>query len=348
MALQDSIRDHLVAVIGEFVGTFLFLFFAFASAQTANQPNAPGVLASGPDSARFLYISFAFSVSLAVNVWIFFRVSGGLFNPAVTLALCVVGIVPFVRAVFVTLAQISGGMAAAVAVRSIIPGDSVLFGVKLASGVTIAQGFFMEMFLTFELVITILMLAGEKTKATFLAPIAIGLALFIAHLAGVFWTGAGINPARAFGSSVAELSFPGYHWIYWFGPFAGALLAAALYKLLKILHYEEVNGDQDKSDDEQAVQPLLSRQTERIEMYLRMARPQSWRNSRREEEVWPLVSPRRARSPDAPQALRLYRLSGLDDYKSEASFNSRSSERRRNRSPSFRSRYEDPEMGYGR
>jgi aquaporin related protein len=100
------------------------------------------------------------------------------------------------------------------AVKHIIPSEEVLFGVKLATGVTVAQGFFLEMFLTFELVITILMLAGEKTKATFLAPIAIGLALFIAHLAGAFWTGAGINPARAFGSSVAELSFPGYHWVY--------------------------------------------------------------------------------------------------------------------------------------
>jgi aquaporin related protein len=97
MALQDSIRDHLVAVIGEFIGTFLFLFFGFAGAQTANQPNAPGAMTTGPDAAKFVYISLAFSVSLAVNVWIFFRVSGGLFNPAVTLALCVVGIVPFVR-----------------------------------------------------------------------------------------------------------------------------------------------------------------------------------------------------------------------------------------------------------
>lgn len=97
MAIQESIRNHCVAVIGEFIGTFLFLFFAFAGAQTANQSTAPGKQTAGPDAATFLYISFAFSVSLAVNVWVFFRVSGGLFNPAVTLALCIVGIVPIIR-----------------------------------------------------------------------------------------------------------------------------------------------------------------------------------------------------------------------------------------------------------
>jgi glycerol uptake facilitator-like aquaporin len=65
------------------------------------------------------------------------------------------------RALFVSGAQILGAIAAAMAVKHIIPGGNVLFGVKLAPGVTISQGFFLEMLLTFELVITILMLAGE-------------------------------------------------------------------------------------------------------------------------------------------------------------------------------------------
>ena len=60
-----------------------------------------------------------------------------------------------------TGAQLVGAIAAGFAVKRLIPGDDVLFGVKLAPGVSIVQGFFLEMFLTFELVITILMLAGE-------------------------------------------------------------------------------------------------------------------------------------------------------------------------------------------
>ena len=58
------------------------------------------------------------------------------------------------------------------------------------------------------------MLAVEKTKSTFVAPVGIGLTLFVGNLAGVYWTGAGINPARSFGPEVVIGSFPGYHWIY--------------------------------------------------------------------------------------------------------------------------------------
>lgn len=109
------------------------------------------------------------------------------------------------------------------------------------------------MFLTALLVFTIFMLAAEKHRATFIAPIGIGLALFIGHLAGVRFTGgtfpslirdstivgnfadmspaaAGINPARAFGPAVVNGSFPDYHWIYWIGPLLGALLAVFTYR----------------------------------------------------------------------------------------------------------------------
>jgi len=76
-------RHHFIAFIGEFVGTFLFLFFAFAATQVANMiaATAPDL---GPSTSALMYISLAFGFSLAVNVWIFFRISGGLFNPAVS------------------------------------------------------------------------------------------------------------------------------------------------------------------------------------------------------------------------------------------------------------------------
>jgi aquaporin related protein len=72
----------LVSMLGEFVGTYLFLFFAFAGTQVANTP--AGKADAPPNPATLLYISLAFGFSLAVNVWIFFRISGGLFNPAVS------------------------------------------------------------------------------------------------------------------------------------------------------------------------------------------------------------------------------------------------------------------------
>jgi len=248
MRLQ-SVKNHFVASLGEFVGTFLFLFFAFAGTQTANQSTSTSQ--TGPDLTNLLYISLIFGFSLAINVWVFFRISGGLFNPAVTLALCIAGVVPILRSICIFIAQILGAIAASAVVRGIIPGNDVLFSVRLRPGTSIAQGLFLEMFLTAELVFTILMLAAEKTKATFVAPVGIGLALFVAELVGVYWTGGALNPARAFGPEVVIGNFEGYHWIYWIGPFLGALLAVAFYSLLKYLNYEEVNGKQDLTQEEE-------------------------------------------------------------------------------------------------
>lgn len=81
--LRDkSYRNHLVVVIGEFAGTFLFLLFAFTATQVANM----SVDSKTINLSASLYISLAFGFSLAVNAWAFFRVSGGLFNPAASLS----------------------------------------------------------------------------------------------------------------------------------------------------------------------------------------------------------------------------------------------------------------------
>ncbi len=91
------------------------------------------------------------------------------------------------------------------------------------------------------------MLAAEKSKDTFIAPIGIGLALFVAEIAGVYYTGASLNPARSFGPCVAGASFQGYHWIYWVGPCLGAFIAAGYYHFVKFMNYEEVNPGQDSA-----------------------------------------------------------------------------------------------------
>lgn len=80
--LPDALRKHIVALTGEFVGTFMFLFFAFAATQIANTPSDAGP-APSPNTSNLLFISLAFGFSLAVNAWVFFRITGGVFNPAV-------------------------------------------------------------------------------------------------------------------------------------------------------------------------------------------------------------------------------------------------------------------------
>lgn len=78
--IPNKVRHLVIACIGEFVGTFLFLFFAYTGTQVANN-----LLGDNPmNVATLIYISLSFGFSLMVNVWVFFRISGGLFNPAVS------------------------------------------------------------------------------------------------------------------------------------------------------------------------------------------------------------------------------------------------------------------------
>ncbi|KAL2192769.1 aquaporin-like protein [Corynascus similis CBS 632.67] len=240
-------RNNIVAALGEFVGTFLFLFFSFAGTQVANTP--PPTAPSGsdtplPNTSNLMFIALAFGLSLMANVWAFYRVTGGLFNPVVALALLLVGGLSAIRFLFVVIAQFLGGIAAAAVVSALFPGPMAV-ATTLGGGASISQGLFIEMFLTAQLVFVIIMLAAEKHKSTFLAPIGIGITFFLAELVGVYFTGGSLNPARSLGPAVVNHSFPGYFWIYWLGPVLGSLLACGFYVILKYLRWRECNPGQD-------------------------------------------------------------------------------------------------------
>jgi aquaporin rerated protein, other eukaryote len=92
--ITNKWRNELVAAAAEFAGTFMFLFFAFGGTSVANTAatysdaatagQQSGSITQAPNTSVLLYISLVFAFSLMVNVWVFFRVSGGLFNPAVS------------------------------------------------------------------------------------------------------------------------------------------------------------------------------------------------------------------------------------------------------------------------
>ncbi|CAM1507576.1 Fc.00g072170.m01.CDS01 [Cosmosporella sp. VM-42] len=254
--LPSSYRNGLTVVVGEFFGTFMFLLLSFIGTQAAIDQNSPGT----PDAPLFafslMYIASSFGSALAVNVWIFYRVTGGMFNPAVTLGLTLVGAIKPIRAVLVIIAQFVAGIAAAGVAEGLLPGPLGVAN-KLSPETSIVRGLFIEMFLTSQLVLTVYFLAVEKHRATYLAPIGIGLAVFIAHICGTNFTGTGINPARSFGPAVIT-GFTNYQWIYWLGPVMGSFLAFAVYSLLKWLDYGTANPGQDADDVEKANKVAIS------------------------------------------------------------------------------------------
>lgn len=174
---------------------------------------------------------------------------------------------PPLRGLFVFPAQLVGGIAAAGVVSALFPGP-LNCETRLGGGASISQGLFIEMFLTAQLVLVIIMLAVVKQKSTFLAPVGIGLAFFLAEMVGMlqslpgplhkalsspfilgdYYTGGSLNPARSLGPDVINRSFPGYHWIYWVGPLLGSLLASGFYGLLCLVHWENINPGQDYNE----------------------------------------------------------------------------------------------------
>lgn len=137
-----------------------------------------------------------------------------------------------------------GGITAAAIVDALLP-VPLDVTTTLGGGTSRVQGVFIEMFLTAELIFTIFMLAAEKHRATFLAPIGIGLVFFVIELVGVYFTGGSANPTRSFGPCVVKREFHNTHWIYWVGPGIGAMLAAGFYRVMKMLEYEHANPGQD-------------------------------------------------------------------------------------------------------
>jgi aquaporin related protein len=127
-----------------FTGTFLFLFMAFATTQVANASSSgsggqDNGITQVPNASALTYIALGFGFSLAVNAWVFFRVSGGLFNPAVTLGMALIGAIGWIRGILIFLAQILGSMAAAGVVLATFPGPMNV-STTLGGGTSVVQG----------------------------------------------------------------------------------------------------------------------------------------------------------------------------------------------------------------
>ena len=133
-------------MVGELIGTTMFLFFAFAGTQIANINNSTPPPAASQASttstvntSNLTFIALSFGFSLMVNVWIFFRISGGLFNPAISLALALVKVITPVRAALLVVAQLAGGIAAAALTNVLLPG-SLYVRTTLGGNISTVQG----------------------------------------------------------------------------------------------------------------------------------------------------------------------------------------------------------------
>lgn len=164
--------------------------------------------------------------------------------PQISFGLFLAGAFNWVRLVCVVPAQLLGGIAAAKLVSELLPGPLQAEN-SVGPGISTGVGLVVEAFLTFELMMTILFLAVEKSRVSFLAPGAIGVTVLIIHLVGINVSGASVNPARTLGPALVNNHFVPEFWIYFVGPVLGATAAAAAYGLMKAMGYESANAGQD-------------------------------------------------------------------------------------------------------
>ncbi|KAF2691078.1 aquaporin-like protein [Lentithecium fluviatile CBS 122367] len=243
-----TVRNHIIAMLSEFVGTFLFIFVGLGGNSVVNNTAAQQLQPAGgnlsADPSKILFTAIAWGMSVIVNAWAFFRVSGGLFNPAVSIAMMAIRAISPLRGGLMIATQMVASIAAAAACYRLLPEGS-LATTELGTQTSVVQGLFIEMFLTAQVVLAVFMLATEKHKATYIAPVGIGLAVFATIMMGAAYTGASLNPARSFAVCVVLGSFASYHWIYWLGPAMGSLLAVSFYLLIRKLEYWTVNPDVD-------------------------------------------------------------------------------------------------------
>ncbi|XP_022978378.1 aquaporin PIP2-2-like [Cucurbita maxima] len=230
------------AIIAEFVATLLFLYVTVLTViGYSNQSDTKngGQICGG---VGILGIAWAFGGMIFVLVYCTAGISGGHINPAVTFGLFLARKVSLVRAILYMAAQCLGAICGCALVKSFQKAHYNEYGGganSLADGYSTGTGLAAEIIGTFVLVYTVFSATDPKRNARdshvpVLAPLPIGFAVFMVHLATIPITGTGINPARSFGAAVILNKDKPWddQWIFWVGPFIGAAIAAIYHQII--------------------------------------------------------------------------------------------------------------------
>ncbi|XP_023729503.1 aquaporin PIP2-1 [Lactuca sativa] len=228
------------AVIAEFVATLLFLYVTVLTVI-----GYKGQIDKGADpcgGVGILGIAWAFGSMIFVLVYCTAGISGGHINPAVTFGLFLARKVSFNRAFMYIVAQCLGAICGVGIVKGFNPTYYNNYGGganELADGYNKAAGLGAEIIGTFVLVYTVFSATDPKRSARdsfvpVLAPLPIGFAVFVVHLATIPITGTGINPARSLGAAVIYNKEKAWddQWIFWVGPCIGAAIAAFYHQFI--------------------------------------------------------------------------------------------------------------------
>ena len=225
----------MIKYLAEFIGTFWLVFGGCGSAIFA---------ATFPElRIGFLGVALAFGLTVLTGAFALGHISGGHFNPAVSVGLWVGGrfdtkdLIPYV------VSQVVGAVLAAWVLYLIVQGQAGFAGTggfasngyaELSPGkYSLISALMIEIVLTAMFLIVIMGATDKRAPAGF-APIAIGLALTLIHLISIPVTNTSVNPARSTGVAIfAETAALSQLWLFWVAPIVGAIIGAIIYKILE-------------------------------------------------------------------------------------------------------------------
>ncbi|MFL6153677.1 MAG: MIP family channel protein [Ornithinibacter sp.] len=217
----------------EAIGTFVLVFFGCGSAVYSSQVDAPSTVTT---------IGLAFGISIMVMVYAFGRVSGGHFNPAVSVGAAMGGRISWGQVPLYVAAQLAGAIVGALVLFTLMQGfdgyDSTghmgenFYGDQ-GTGYAWWAAFLLEVLLTALFVWVILAVTDIRNEHPSLAPLAIGLTLAAAHFVAIPATGTSMNPARSIGPALfAGTDAIVQLWLFILAPLIGGAVAGLTYPLL--------------------------------------------------------------------------------------------------------------------
>ena len=214
-------------IAAEFLGTFWLVLGGCGSAVLAAAFPHVGI--------GLLGVAFAFGLTVLTGAYTFGSISGGHFNPAVTLGLWAGGRFPLQDIAPYWAAQVLGAISGAGVLYIIASGATGFdpnagfasngFGEHSPGGYTLLAGAVSEVVMTFMFLTVILGVTGKNAPAGF-APISIGLALTLIHLISIPVTNTSVNPARSTGPALFVGGWALEQlWLFWAAPLVGAVAA---------------------------------------------------------------------------------------------------------------------------
>jgi aquaporin Z len=204
--------------VAELVGTFTLIFIGGGAG-----------IATGSD---IVAVALANGLAIGIMVSNLGHISGGHFNPAITLGFVATRRITMPLAVAYWLSQFAGAVLAAVLLRFLFHNPAMLAAVPHVAHIDAGRGLLIEIILTFFLVGTVFATAVDPGGAfKSVAGLTIGLMITIDVFMGGPYTGAAMNPARAFGPQLIA-NFWADGWIYYLGPAIGGVIAAVGYDWL--------------------------------------------------------------------------------------------------------------------